>query len=177
MAIALIIFLIVFIIYVRLGSPIVWVTAKKIRFIDLILPETVWGDSIISIKMLDSMPTIKYAHAGYMHRYNPRPPKAGQKVQCKGICEVFTDDGVKQAISYSRSYKKCCIEIVTTNGNVYINYKNEERTKRLYEKIITKVITVGEDELKTHEDNSGWLKLLFYTLFFGIIFLLALIID
>lgn len=176
-AIALIIFLIIFLIYVRLGSPIVRVTAKKIRFFDLLLPNKVWGDSIISIKMLDRMPTIKYSHNGYRHRYNPRVPKAGKMIECKGVCEVFTDDGVKQAYSYSRSYKKYCIEIATTSGNIYINYKNEERTKRLYEKIITKVITVGEDELKTYDDNSGWMKLLFYALFFGVIIVLSLILD
>ena len=177
LAIVLIVFLINFIIYARFGSPIVIVTVKKIHFIDFLIPETVWGDSIKSIKLLDCMPAIKYAHAGYSHRYDPRVPKAGQKVECKGVCEVFTDDGIKQAISYSRSYKKCCIEIATTNGNIYINYKNEERTKRLYEKIVSKVITVGEDELKTHDDNYGWLKLLFYVLFFGSAFLLALIFD
>ena len=176
-AIALIIFLIIFLIYVRFGSPIVWVTEKKILFIDFLISQKVMGDSIISVKMLDSMPTIKYAHNGYRHRYEPRLPKAGQKIECKGVCEVFTDDGIKQAISYSRSYKKCCIEIVTTSGNVYINYKNEKRTQRLYEKIVTKVITVGEDKLKTYDDKSGWIKLLFYVLFFGTIFILALIIE
>ena len=177
LAIVLIVFLINFMIYVRFGSPIVLITAKKIHFIDFLIPEKVWGDSIKSIKMLDCMPAIKYTHNGYRHRYNPGVPKAGQKFECKGVCEVFTDDGIKQAISYSRSYKKCCIEIATTSGNIYINYKNEKRTRRLYEKIMSKVILVGEDELKTYTDNSGWLKVLFYTLFFGIIFFLALVFD
>ena len=175
LASVLIVFLINFIIYARFGSPIVIVTAKKIHFIDFLIPEKVRSDSIKSIKLLDCMPVIKYAHAGYSHRYDPRVPKAGQKVECKGVCEVFTDDGIKQAISYSRSYNKCCIEIATTSGNIYINYKNEKRTRRLYEKIMSKVILVGEDELKTYTDNTGWIKLLLYVLFFGAIFVLAVL--
>ncbi len=135
-AIALIILLIIFIIYVRFSSPIIRISSQKIWFIDLLLPNKILADSIISIKLLDRMPAIKYDHFGHINRYDPKPLKAGKMIPSKGYCEVVTDDGIKQALSYSMDYKKCCIEIATTSGMVYINYKNEERTKHLYEKFL-----------------------------------------
>ena len=139
-AIALIILFIVIFIYFRFCSPIIRITPQKLWFIDLLLPNRILADSIKSIRLLDRMPAIKYDHSGYINRYDPKPLKAGKMIPCKGYCEVITDDGIKQALSYSRDYKKNCIEIATTSGMVYINYKNEEQTKHLYEKITSTVI-------------------------------------
>lgn len=177
LAIILSILLVVFIIYVRFGSPIVSVTGRMIKFMDFLIPEKIWGDSIKSIKLLDRMPAIRRGHEMYRHRYNPAPPKAGVIFPYKGFCQVYTDNGVKYAISYARDYKNCCIEIDTTRGLIYINYKNEEKTRRLYEKIITKVIMVGEDELKTYEDRSGLIKLIWYVVLFGTIIAISLLFD
>lgn len=168
--------LIAFVVYVRFGSPIVVVGEKKIRFVDLLIPDKIWTDSIKSVRLLERMPAVRRSHEMYASRYNPQPPKAGVHWAVKGVCQVYTDEGVKHAVSYARDYAKCCIEINTTGGLFYINYKNEQKTVKLYEKIVSTVAMVGDDELVFHNDRSGLVKVLLYLIIVIIAYVLSILL-
>lgn len=119
--------------------------------------------SIKLIKLVDKLPVITNFVKGY---------KLWHRI--KGICTVVSPrpkNGRFSDVSMIVENKKsnCFIEIETTFGFVYINRKNEEVTKKLYDEMMETIHFVEDNELEM-PDKIGKPKTLALVIFVLIAF-------
>ena len=102
---------------------------------DFLYPSVIPNDSIKSIKLVDKMPKLLLKSNGY-----------GGLRKYKGFFRI--KDYRKRAVVYLENrFNAVCIEIQTTDALFFINLKDEERTRQLYEEIDSTVKLVNESKL------------------------------
>ncbi len=118
----------------------IYVYDDGIKIKDLMYPLWIQNDTIVSIKMIDNLPSLIYrTNGGGLGRIQ------------KGYYTIKKDgERSENATLYIRNRKVSAIEIRTVKGLIYINRKNDELTQELFDEIKNNVKILKESELN-HE--------------------------
>lgn len=144
LSVILIIILIVLLVIYSGKTPKFFVEKEGIFIKDFLYPSKIFAETIKSVTLCDDMPKVLMRTNGY----------AGA-MTWKGFFRI-KKDGNRGALLYLERYNKGpFIEIETTNRLYYINLKNEEQTRYLYDEIMSTVKFVDEKDLIVVKDNTA----------------------
>lgn len=103
---------------------------------DFLYPAKIPNYTIKSVRLLDAMPKVILRMNGYALAY-----------VWKGFFRIKNDENKCATLYLERNNKAPFIEINTVNSHIYINLKNEEETKMLFNEMQSKIKYVREDDL------------------------------
>jgi len=143
LSVILIIIMVVLLIIYCGKTPKFFVEKEGIFIKDFLYPSRIFAETIKSVTLCDVMPKVLMRTNGY-----------GGISKWKGFFQIKKDK-VRSSIFYLENHKNgLFIEIETTNRLYYINLKNEEQTRYLYDEIKSKVKFVDEKDLIIVKDNA-----------------------
>ncbi|MBQ8222071.1 MAG: hypothetical protein IJZ87_01790 [Bacteroidales bacterium] len=133
-----ILLIVVFLVFVAFVREKVYVYSDGIKIKDVMYPLWIPNDTIVSVSMIDKMPKLIYRTNG-----------TGLGRIQKGYFTIKKSDDQhsENATLYTRNSNIPAIEIRTTTGLVYINLKNEDLTKELFDDIKNNVKILKENDL------------------------------
>lgn len=138
-----VVLIVLFVIYCG-KTPKFFIEKEGIFIKDFLYPSKIFAETIKSVTLCDVMPKVIFRSNGY----------AGA-MTWKGFFRI-KKDGNRGALLYLERYNKGpFIEIETTNRLYYINLKNEEQTRYLYDEIKSTVKFVDEKDLIIVKDNTA----------------------
>ena len=133
-----ILLIVAFFVLVAFVREKVYVYSDGIKIKDVMYPLWIPNDTIVTVSMIDKMPKLIYRTNG-----------TGLGRIQKGYFTIKKSDDQhsENATLYMRNSNIPAIEIRTTTGLVYINLKNEDLTKELFDDIKNNVKILKENEL------------------------------
>ncbi|MBE6347215.1 MAG: hypothetical protein E7067_08480 [Lentimicrobiaceae bacterium] len=139
----------------------IYVYDDGIKIKDLMYPLWIQNDTIVSIKMIDNLPSLIYrTNGGGLGRIQ------------KGYYTIKKDgEHSENATLYIRNRKASAIEIRTVKGLIYINRKNDEQTQELFDEIKNNVKILKENELNYEAKRPRTYR----SVFIIVVFIAALI--
>ena len=154
-------FVLVFLV-ASLAKEKIYIFDDGIKIKDLMYPLWIQNDTIVSIKMIDNLPSLIYrTNGGGLGRIQ------------KGYYTIKKDgEHSENATLYIRNTNISAIEIKTVKGLIYINRKNDEQTQELFDEIKNNVKILKENELNY---NAGRPRT-YRSVFIIVVFIAALVV-
>ena len=117
-------------------SPVIKITESEILIKDFLFPFRFKRGSIKSTAIHEHCPNI--VSQDYLDKYGVNNTSMViKKKSYKGLYNIMTKSGRKTtAFLFVRNVNKPCVEIKTAAGLYYVNYKDEDRTREIYNGII-----------------------------------------
>jgi|GEM_PF-1266044 len=144
-------------------KPIIQIFNDGIVIKDFMYPTFIPNDTIKSIGLLYKLPNVLMRSNGY-----------GGAFMWKGFFRL--KEGKRRAVFYLENHNKApFIEILTTNSLYFINLKNEEQTKQLYDEMVSTIKLVNESRLVYEGKHSSLRSIVVVSVFVALLLLCSLI--
>lgn len=155
---------VLFVIFVG-KTPIFEIYSDIIIIRDMMYPANIPNYTIKSIRMIDKLPGVLYRLNGY-----------GGIKRWKGVFGMKNGIYKKAYLYVDNHLKGPVIELRTANNLIYINLKTEEQTKQLYDKMMSTIKFVDENELVDCKVMSVWRSIWVVLAFTAVVALASLIL-
>lgn len=160
----LIIVMVVLLVIFSGRKPKIFVEKDGIFIKDFMYPSRIFAETIKSVSLCDKMPKVISRSNGY----------AGA-MTWKGFFRIYKG-GKCSALLYLEKYRKGpFIQIETTKRLYFINLADEERTRQLYDEIMSTVKFVDEKDLIVIDDASPFKSIIIVAAFIVIVTIVSLL--
>lgn len=164
LSVILIIVMVVLLVIYSGREPKIFVEKEGVFIKDFMYSSRIFTETIRSVSLCGEMPKVMFRSNGY-----------GGLKTWKGFFRI-KNGGKSDALLYLENYRKGpFIKIETTKRLYFINLADEERTRQLYDEIMSTVKFVDEKDLIVIDDASPFKSIIIVAAFIVIVTVVSLL--